>query len=293
VIQEPEPIEGELERHNKSSLFKVQPGPHTEAWKHFALKTTNQVFNHVPEPQIKKADQIWLRVLQKSHTKLLRPGGLEKIEQWARSSSQRQRSALSDLMWTLNDFMTAKRGVTETKTQYGPKQGERAQINLIDPFHSSLGRPSSAPIAHASQRKLEERKREQEAELLRMAMQARQAVKEARAIGRTGFSKDDIDTLKSNIPMKWPMKEREMQTTTMALFRSITPSDRAFVAKHTKPTETSCPPASGGCGRLLGKPKWHGDAKYDQLWGPAMNAYQPLTQWRESRLIAATKQALT
>jgi len=289
MVAEPELIEDALERHNKSSLFKVQPGPHTEAWKSFALKTTNQVFNHVPEPQLKKADQIWLRVLQKSHTKLLRPGGIEKIEKWSKAASSRQRSALSDLLWTLNDYMTAKRGVTETKVQYGPKQGERAAINLIDPFHSSLGRPSSAPIAHAAQRKLEERKREQEKELLLMAEQARAAVKAAKAIGRTGFSKDDIETLKSNIPMKWPMKERQLESTTMHLYRSITPADRQFAAEATKQTETARPPASGGCGRLLGKPQWHGDAKYDTLWGAAMNAYQPLELMRNGRLAGAAK----
>jgi len=215
-------------------------------------------------------------VLQKSHTKLLRVGGLDKIELWAKKATQRQRSALSDLLWTLNDYMTAKRGITETKVQYGPKQGERAAINLIDPFHSSLGRPSSAPIAHASQRKLEERKREQQQELLKMAEEARAAVKAAKAIKRTGFSKDDIETLKSNIPMKWPMKERSLESTTMSLYRSIKPTDRLLAMSYAKQTDTSRPPASGGCGRLLGKPTWHGDAKYDQLWGPAMNAFQPL-----------------
>ena len=117
--------------------------------------------------------QIWLRVMNKSHSGLLRPGGLEKIGEWQQKSTPRQRSAISDLLWTLNDFLTAKRGVTETKVEYGPKRGEKAEINLIDPFFSSLGRPSSAPIAHASQRKLEAKKRQEEAELMFLAEQAR------------------------------------------------------------------------------------------------------------------------
>ena len=58
AVCEPDLMEDELEMHNKSSLFKTQPGPHTVAWKNFALKTTNQVYNHVPEPQLKKADQV-------------------------------------------------------------------------------------------------------------------------------------------------------------------------------------------------------------------------------------------
>ena len=49
--------------------------------------------------------------------------------------------------------------------RYGPKQGEKAEINLIDPFTSALGRPSSAPIAHAVQRKFERQKHEGHAQV--------------------------------------------------------------------------------------------------------------------------------
>lgn len=47
----------EVERHNKSSLFKVQAGPHTEGWKNFALKTTNQLYQ-LPMPQAHNHDQV-------------------------------------------------------------------------------------------------------------------------------------------------------------------------------------------------------------------------------------------
>lgn len=67
--------------------------------------------------------------------------------------------------------MTSKRGVTETKTQYGPKWADRVHFDFIDPFSSKLGRPSSAPIAHRAQRQFEERKRAEERAMLMMAEQ--------------------------------------------------------------------------------------------------------------------------
>ena len=114
VVQVPDLMDDEMERHNKTQIFKTSPGPHVEAWKAFALKTTNQVHNHVQEPVRPNATKIWLRVFQKSHTKLLRPGGLDLVENWQRTCTSHQRSALSDLFWNLNDYMTAKRGISET-----------------------------------------------------------------------------------------------------------------------------------------------------------------------------------
>ena len=73
------------------------------------------------------------------------------------------------------------------------------------------------------------------------------------------------------------MKPLALESSMAAANRSVTPSDRLLAIQLAKQTETARPPASGGCGRLLGKPQWHGDAKYNQLWGPAMNAYQPLS----------------
>ena len=185
----PDLSDDHLERHNKSSLFKVTPGPHTEAWKWFALKTTNQALNHVPEAHKPNAERIWLRVFQKSHTKLLRPGALKLVEAWQQKSSARQQSALSDLFWSLGGYMTARVGVTESKSQYGPKYGEKAAFSFTDPFGSALGRPSSAPIAHASQRKLEERKRQEAAELELKAKLLREAMGDSPS---KGTSKADM-----------------------------------------------------------------------------------------------------
>ena len=85
-------------------------------------------------------------MIRKSHGGLLRPGALELIEKWQPSSTQHQRSALSELLWSFAGHLTSRRGRSETKIQYGWKEGEKAKINLIDPFASNLGRPSSAPI---------------------------------------------------------------------------------------------------------------------------------------------------
>lgn len=46
-----------LERHNRSSLFKIPPGPHIEGWKNFALKTTNQVYQ-LPMPELQNKDKV-------------------------------------------------------------------------------------------------------------------------------------------------------------------------------------------------------------------------------------------
>lgn len=117
--------------------------------------------------------QIWLLVFRKSHGKLLRPGGLVKVQEWVAGSTKPQRSAIMDLLWSLTDYMTAKRGVTETKMKFGPKEPDRTQIHLIDPFQSNLGRPSSAPIAYITQRKMEQRKRDQERQMINVAEQVR------------------------------------------------------------------------------------------------------------------------
>ena len=78
----------------------------------------------------------------------------------------RTKEDFSERMWSLQDHLTSRRGRTETKVQYGPKQAIPTAINLIDPFASTDFRPSSAPIVHAVQLKFEAQKRaEYEAKL--------------------------------------------------------------------------------------------------------------------------------
>jgi hypothetical protein len=160
------PEETMVERHNKCQHFKPVKGEALEQWKGFCLKTTNQEFQKVPEPDLLFGPAVWMRMFRKSHGGLLRPGALDLVAAWQPTSTQRQRAALSELLWSFTDHLTARRGRTETKIQYGPKQGEQASISLVDPFASALGRPSSAPIAHAVQRKFEQQQREAEAKML-------------------------------------------------------------------------------------------------------------------------------
>lgn len=263
-----------LERHNKTSIFKVLSGEHNEAWKNFCLKSTNQIFCAVPEPRLHNEAKIWLRVMAKSHNKLLRPGALDIIEAWQPGSTARQRSALSELFWSLNGHMTSKLGRSETKLQYGPKTGEKAHINLIDPFFSSNFRPSSAPIVHASQLKLEKKKREEAERQARLAAEVR--AKRAASAGPSRRTKGDIDTLVSTIPMKWPVLKTQLASTTQEMLRSVTPADRALCTRLAVQPMSARPPASAGMGRILGKPEWHGDAMYGELWVPAKKSYQEL-----------------
>ena len=109
------PEESTVERHNKSNHFKPVKGTALEHWKGFCLKSTNAEFQKVPEPDFSFGPSVWFRMFRKSHAGNLRPGALEKIQAWQPTSSVRQRAALSELLWSLNDFLTAKRGVTETK----------------------------------------------------------------------------------------------------------------------------------------------------------------------------------
>lgn len=131
--------EQNLERHNKTSWRPIK-GENLHNWKSFALKSTNQVFQKVPDPDpYFNGIGVWLKMFRKSHGGLLRSGAMELIMAWQAGTTDRQRSAVSELLWTFTDHLTSRRGKTTTVQHYGPKQGDKAHINLIDPFSSSLG----------------------------------------------------------------------------------------------------------------------------------------------------------
>ena len=50
---------------------------------------------------------------------------------------------------SLQDQLNYSRGRTVAKQEYGPKAMPKSHPKLFDPYFSSMGRPSSAPIAHA------------------------------------------------------------------------------------------------------------------------------------------------
>ena len=277
------PEEATVERHNKSTHFKAIKGPHLEQWKSFCLRSTNAEFQKVPEPDHTFGPKVWMRMFRKSHAGNLRPGALELIEAWQPASTKRQREALSELLWSFNDHLTARRGKTETKKQYGPKQGEQANINLIDPFASALGRPSSAPIAHAVQRKFEQQKKDKEAKMLAMGAEARR-LKALRPSTAGPNERREVDTLTSSVPIKWAGKGAPMESSNQAQMRTVKPKDLALAIQWGVPCYGSKPPASTGMGRHLGQAEWHGDAMYPRFWPSAAKAYQPLSEMRRPHL---------
>merc|ERR1719453_1287041 len=119
--------ESGVARHNVCQWAPDIKGEPLHAWKEFALKTTNQEFQKVPEPDPFFSRSVWLRMMRKSHGGLLRPGGLDLIESWSVNSTQRQRASLSELLWSFADHLTTRRGRSETKMSYGwPGPGEKA-----------------------------------------------------------------------------------------------------------------------------------------------------------------------
>jgi len=278
------PMSGDdgVERHNKCQWAPDIKGAPLEQWKSFALRSTNQVFQKVPEPDPNFGPGIWMRVMRKSHGALLKPNGLDMIEKWAETASERQKSALSELLWSFADHLTSRRGYSETIVQYGPKMPEKVHINLVNPFESSLGRPSSAPIASAVQLKAEKKKREQAKAQMQLAAQlkkdrlARQAEKL-----KGGFQKPAVDTLTSNVPLTWPGSSTLVpESSTQSQMRTVKPADLAMAIKWGVPAFNACPPATSGMGRCLGLPQYHGDAMYHQKWPVAQKMYVPVEALR-------------
>ena len=68
------------ERMNRSLINSVTPGPHLELWKEHALKTTNQALAALPEPPIKNGREVWLKMMQRSHSKMFRADALKVLE---------------------------------------------------------------------------------------------------------------------------------------------------------------------------------------------------------------------
>ena len=267
-VQLPEGMDG-VERHNKSSINTIAEGPHLDQWKEFALKSTNQALNYVPKPPMVNAEQVWLRVMSRSHGALFRAGALKILEDWQKNgASTRQKEAFSELMWSLTDHMTAKRGRTETKIAYGPKQAIPVQIHHTDPFASSLGKPSGAPIVHAVQLKFEARKKAE------IAAQAALAEEYKRRQKGPAASKDKIETFKSDIPFKWPGADMYffLPTSTQRQERTVTMRDRQLSMERNPTSEASCPPASYFM-RTVGAKQWHGDARYPQMSATAQSAF--------------------
>lgn len=263
--------------HNRTSpVFKVAK-KYAESWAADALRTTNTVHDHVPavegENGMFTSLRVWLRMIDTSASEnLLNPRGLDVIRNWSRRSTARQRSALSQLLLSLNDHMTAVTlGKTESKIQFGPKRMPSRDNELLERLKTStLGRPSTAPIVSAAQKKLEEKiKMANDAAAGRAAeMAERSKAAMANAERREGMHNPNA----SSIPMKWPMKEVTLESTTMHQQSTVV---RLGMPERTWPSQAGMSPASI-LGRAIGVPKWHGDALYPTVYPSAVKSFPTL-----------------
>lgn len=260
--------------HNRSHIFRPPPARISTIWKDFALKTTNQTLQQVQNPGIRNAEKTWLAIMAKSHAGLLRPGAIDVLERWqAAGPTERQKNALSEALWSLSNFMTQKRGKTEYKSSYGPKlvTGGIA-MPFRDPFFSSLGRPSSAPIAHPAHRKFEAAKKATEENNRTLALSARATIKARPATAA-------VRAHLSSIQLGTPGCRAAYESTSQAMQRSIKPTERLESLMTTQKCRAACPPVTT-LSRHLGEPPLHGDSMYNSLWPTAVKTFVPLEKTR-------------
>ncbi len=240
--------------------------------------TSTQHFFGTPQRLDANLD-VWVNAMGNSHVSLLDRQALTLIAGWAPGATVRQREAFNDVLWSLQDFRTSRKATT-TSLAYPWKVNSNAGTvaPIIDPFYSSLGRPSSAPIAPEVHLKLE---REKLRDIRDKAIAAEAAIQKAGAGGGGGSGRDrSAVTFASTIPMKWAMLNSALETTAQeaacAVPRAIADGYPPAVEKKSA---SSCPPASGGCGRLIGGAEWHGDARYDEIRATALKSY-PASSYR-------------
>jgi len=264
-----------LPPHNRTSpVFKVGARAAVE-WASNCLTTTNIDYNQVPPaPQESSTSfnslAVWLKMIKLAHSEaLLRPGAMAIIEAWAQRSTERQRSAVSNIFLLFTDFLATGGSalMSETKIKYGPKAIQPREAATAG--MSTLGRPSTAPIVSAVQKKLEEKLRaEDEAAVRRaedlMAKRMQQGL-------RASASRSSHPAYGSSIPMKWPMKATVLMTTSQAAQLQVKAGQMAL----TMPSESSNPPASA-FNRCMGMPRWHGDAHYPRFLPIAHATYDSL-----------------
>ena len=242
-------------------------------------RSTVRYFHRIA-PQVPPAPQesstsfnslaVWLKMIKLAHSEaLLRPGAMAIIEAWAQRSTERQRSAVSNIFLLFTDFLATGGSalMSETKIKYGPKAIQPREAATAG--MSTLGRPSTAPIVSAVQKKLEEKLRaEDEAAVRRaedlMAKRMQQGL-------RASASRSSHPAYGSSIPMKWPMKATVLMTTSQAAQLQVKAGQMAL----TMPSESSNPPASA-FNRCMGMPRWHGDAHYPRFLPIAHATYDSL-----------------
>lgn len=136
--------------------------------------------------------------------------------------------------------------------------------------------------------KAERKKRDQAAAQVALAEQLKRERQERMASKLAGgFEKPGVETLVSNVPFKWPGSSAHVpESSTQVQMKTVKPADLAKAIAWGKPYMSSCPPATTGMGRCLGKPQYHGDAMYPKLWPLADKMYQPIDSLRRPQEIS-------
>lgn len=286
--------EGELETRQRMDSDRLA-----------AIRFKSTYSEFFPEPEKDAAaraeeEKIWLMAFGMTHAAVLKKGATDLIAAWlAEGASARRQQALAAVLYSLHEFRTARQGATTSGRDFQQKPTSFAgQVKpMIDPFRSSIARPSSAPIAHAVHRKFEAEKRQQHEDMLKLADQHRQLQMKGLA-PKPGRGGADAQRSSSN-PFKWPVPDVTITSTTKEMMDSITPAMRASARLEDK--KHLVPRSSGGCGRLIGEPKWHGDAMHAQLhamakygypWARQPHSALPVGWARENRVDSTSQPSL-
>ena len=265
--------------HEKiSPVFKVSASA-GEEWAATCLVTTNKLLDKVPKPppenSMLTSSKIWLSMIDRTHSVGLLRGstGLNAIKEWADTATTKQRSALSQLLLSLADHMTAQRGDTTSKIAYGPKTA--AYNPPIFPM-ATLGRPSDSPIVSASQKLLEERLKELDRKAIEHGRYVIERLKDPIFKAELEASKKlSSNAQQSNILSNSALAV-PIETTSQAMQKMVREAAASgFALPKSTPSPTANLPAS--CfNRAIGMPDWHGDAKYTECYPPATKAFPEL-----------------
>jgi len=271
-----------LPPHNRTNTtFKVGPKAAAE-WSANCLLTTNIDYNHVPAAPMESPTSfnsltVWLKMINLAHSEaLLKPGAMAVLEAWSKRSTERQRSALSNIFLLLSDFLATGGSslLSETKIKYMPKAIQHREA--YGPLESSLGRPSTAPIVSANFIKVEQKLKAIDEAATRRAQEL--MITRAQQGPPPRAPRSSHPAYGSTIPMKWPMKAPDLTTSTQAMMRSVKPSD----ARHVESPSFSGNPPASAFNRCIGGPTWHGYAHYPRLTAVAAASFpelRPLTSY--------------
>jgi len=286
IFEEPDGLPQPRQRVRRMAEEYVLDGE-PEAWQQedaerlAGIRLRSSYSEFFPEPvklgaSKAKENKIWLMAFAMSHAAVLKKGAVSVLAEWlANGASARKQSALTEILYSLHEFCTSRQGATMSGVdfQQKPIAFHGRVIPMSDPFQSRISRPSSAPIAPAVHRKFEAQKRQELAYHLQVAREHRKLQNAHAGLvhrARKGEGRVETQCALGN-PLKWPVSNMVLTSSNKEMMASITPTMRANVRLEDKKRLLSG--SSGGCGRLIGDPKWHGNAMHAELHAQAKSAY--------------------